>query len=127
MRHCPTVLIPLFLLSLASNGALSEDSMSRYADRETRKLEPIGVEELPPQALVDVYVACLSSSVAPPEAGLEARLNTRELHHACGAERKNLSLKLPQDAVNQIDTVFVARFNELAAGGEEAPSSKRVQ
>ena len=118
----------LLLLSLTANGALSQDRISPHADRETRKLEPIGVETLPAQVWVGAYTACLSASIATPEPGQKvSRMELGDLRRICTSERKNLSAKLPQRALDEIDGMIVSRLNEAAARSEEKVDETPVQ
>lgn len=102
----------LLLLSVTSNGALSQDRISPHADRETRKLQPVALKDLPAQALVDVYTACLSDSLQRAELGSSERLAITELRQHCPEQRKNLALQLSPQHIEQIDRAIVSQLNE---------------
>lgn len=118
MRRYPGLPV-LLLLSFTATGVFSQDRISPHADRETRKLEPIGVEALPAQVWVDAYTACLASSLVVSESGRVAPTSIERLRRTCAAERENLAAKLPQRALDEIDGVIVSRINEIAARSEE--------
>ncbi len=115
-RYALTLFASLLFLPLPLHMALAQEAVSPHADRETRKLQPRGVEELSAQDLTDIYVGCLSSSIEPPARGGEARMSLGDLRRLCQGERQNLALRFSQQAINELDGLFVSRFNEVARG-----------
>lgn len=111
----------IFLISLAlSSPTVVAQNSSHNADREIRKLEALGVEELSAQDLTDAYVACIASNSNNPEVGIKPKMSLGDLRRACQDERKNLALKLSQKSIDEMDRIFVERFNEVATRADAA-------
>ncbi|MCK9503778.1 MAG: hypothetical protein M0Q95_06310 [Porticoccaceae bacterium] len=85
-------------------------------NRETNKLKPIPKEELPLQALTDIYSGCINASLRDDIKNGKTTLSLGEVRNICQEERKNLSQKMSPDGINSLDNLFVSTYNDYQSG-----------
>lgn len=101
-----SVLCPLLGLSDSALGGEND------SNRQATKLQPRTSEMLTPQELVEIYTRCISSSYGDPDTRPKNTISTGDLRLNCQEERKMLSASFSQPAINQIDSIYVSKYNE---------------
>lgn len=111
MRHLMSCLTPgVIALVFAITTAVAAQSTlaeNKEKDWQGKRLQPIPLEELSDQNLMEIYVACLRSLDFKEKNNGKTVLTVGDINSACEDERKNLRVRISQQNINGLDELFI--------------------
>lgn len=106
----------LFILSfiVALGFGSCGSALAGQAGKEKALEQSLGkdISELSHQELIDVYSVCISVALHEERKHGKKNLSLGDLRQTCKEERKSLSFKWSQQAVNAIDDFILSQFNQ---------------